>query len=86
VGLWEHWELENLKIDSCIIVTQANALLAPIHDRMPVIVDRSNYERWLDPNQGQDDLLALLKPMPDTALEATRSASRSTSPRTTGRN
>jgi putative SOS response-associated peptidase YedK len=70
-GLWEHWELEDLKIDSCtIIVTQANKLISPIHDRMPVIVDRDNYEQWLNPEQSADDLLALLTPYPEAEIEA----------------
>jgi putative SOS response-associated peptidase YedK len=70
-GLWEHWELENLKIDSCaIIVTQANKLISPIHDRMPVIVAPANFEQWLDPAQGKESLLSLLKPYPEEEMEA----------------
>ena len=70
-GLWEHWELEDLKIDSCtIIVTEANKLIATIHDRMPVIVDRSDYEQWLDPSQGNEELQPLLKPYPEKEMEA----------------
>jgi len=50
-GLWEHWEQDDLKIDSCtIIVTQANNLIAPIHDRMPVILAPADFDRWLDPD------------------------------------
>jgi len=38
-GLWEHWRRENQEIESCsIIVTEANDVLKPIHDRMPVIL------------------------------------------------
>ncbi|NBC46671.1 MAG: hypothetical protein GVY22_01500 [Gammaproteobacteria bacterium] len=64
-GLWEHWEgEEGSVIESCtIIVTEGNALLAPIHDRMPVILDPSDYDTWLgtgSADQGQAQ--ALLKP------------------------
>lgn len=70
-GLWEHRELEVLKIDSCtIIVAGANKLITPIHDRMPVIVERGDYEQWLDPEQGKEALLSLLKPYPEKEMEA----------------
>ena len=64
-GLWEHWQGKTGEvIESCsIIVTEANALLEPIHDRMPVILDADDYARWLDPeNQDKQQLNALLKP------------------------
>lgn len=38
-GLWEHWKGDDEVIESCtIIVTEANDLMKPIHDRMPVIL------------------------------------------------
>ena len=70
-GLWEHWELEDLKIDSCtIIVTGANELITPIHDRMPVILAPADFDRWLDPKQDAAALLPLLKPAPAGDIEA----------------
>jgi putative SOS response-associated peptidase YedK len=49
-GLWERWERDGQVLESgTILVTQANALLAPIHDRMPVILDPADEARWLDP-------------------------------------
>ncbi|KAA6184255.1 SOS response-associated peptidase [Thiohalocapsa marina] len=70
-GLWEHWQGEHWQgpegrvIDSCtILVTDANALLAPIHDRMPVILDPADYALWLDPGmQDRQRLQALLQPV-----------------------
>ena len=49
-GLWEHWEgPEGSVIESCtILTTAANALLVPLHDRMPVILEPSDYALWLD--------------------------------------
>ena len=65
-GLWEHWAGtgETAPIDSCtIIVTAANAAIAPIHDRMPVVLDPDAQARWLDPaNRDTAALLALLDP------------------------
>ena len=41
-GLWEHWEgPDSSVVESCVIVTtEANDVLKPIHDRMPVILHR----------------------------------------------
>jgi putative SOS response-associated peptidase YedK len=49
-GLWEHWQRQDgSEIESCtIIVTSGNALMQPIHDRMPVILPVEVWERWLD--------------------------------------
>lgn len=49
-GLWERWhDAAGGKIDSCTIVTiAANAVLAPIHDRMPVVIEQPDYAAWLD--------------------------------------
>lgn len=49
-GLAERWlGADGEVIDSCAIVTTAaNALLRPVHERMPVIVAPGDYERWLD--------------------------------------
>jgi putative SOS response-associated peptidase YedK len=49
-GLWEHWEREGGVIASCtVITTEANALVRPIHGRMPAILRREDYGFWLDP-------------------------------------
>jgi putative SOS response-associated peptidase YedK len=63
--LWEGWENpEDFKeVQSCsLITTEANELMAPIHDRMPVILPASAYDRWLDADEAVSDLQALLKP------------------------
>jgi putative SOS response-associated peptidase YedK len=48
-GLWEHWQGPNgEEIESCAIVTtEANRLMRPLHHRMPVIVDPTDYDAWL---------------------------------------
>lgn len=70
-GLWDRWDHAQDRIESCtIIVTAANELVVPIHDRMPVILDPAAYSRWLDPNSDARALLSLLKPSPAGDLEA----------------
>jgi putative SOS response-associated peptidase YedK len=53
-------------LESCtIITTDANPLMAKIHDRMPVILDPKNYDAWLDPDLNDAGILkALMKPFP----------------------
>lgn len=50
-GLWESWNQGDLPaVESCtIITTAANSRLAELHDRMPVILQEEDYDRWLDP-------------------------------------
>ena len=63
-GLSEHWHRGEQVIDSCaIITTDANELMAPIHDRMPVILSPDEYDLWLEPEfHGQEKLLSMLRP------------------------
>jgi putative SOS response-associated peptidase YedK len=50
-GIWDRWRNpESELVETCsIITTSANALVSGIHDRMPVILERENYDLWLDP-------------------------------------
>ncbi len=64
-GLWERWEGHGQKvIESCtILTTEANEVLALVHDRMPVIIAAEHYESWLDTRQHDtEELLPLLRP------------------------
>jgi putative SOS response-associated peptidase YedK len=66
-GLWDRWESpDEGVIETCtILTTAANTVLAPIHDRMPVILPQTNYARWLDPAlKDVDSLSPLLVPFP----------------------
>jgi len=72
-GLWERWQRgDEEPIESCTIVTtEANALLAPIHDRMPVILDPKQFALWLDPSMTDTNRVGeLLRPYPSEAMEA----------------
>jgi len=57
---------------TCVIVTTAaNEVLSPIHERMPVILDRSIEGEWLDPDLDDPHAaLATLQPVPPDMLEA----------------
>lgn len=61
-------------VESCsIITTEPNSLVEPIHNRMPVILNPADYDRWLDPNnQDVDSLQPLLVPFPADAMRAER--------------
>ena len=61
-GLWDRWESpEAGAVETCaILTTAANGVLAPIHDRMPVILSPAEYARWLDPALLDTDSLASL--------------------------
>jgi putative SOS response-associated peptidase YedK len=49
-GLWERWEGGAERVDSCtLLTTRANEALAPLHDRMPVILPREAWTAWLEP-------------------------------------
>ena len=55
---------EGERIDSCaILTTDCNALMQPVHDRMPVIVPIEDWDTWLDSMPSTDEvLLPILKP------------------------
>jgi putative SOS response-associated peptidase YedK len=69
-GLWERWPQPGGGVlRSCTIITcPPNELIAPVHDRMPVILASEDYERWLDPSRA--DGRELLEPYPAAELEA----------------
>lgn len=70
-GLWEHWQREDESIASCtILTTQANEVLQPIHDRMPVILAPENYDLWLDPATPAERLHSLLHPYAAEAMKS----------------
>jgi putative SOS response-associated peptidase YedK len=72
-GLYSHWTPEEGAESICtctVITTEANELLEPIHNRMPVIIPRDKEDLWLNPDeQDQDVLLGLLKPYPSEEME-----------------
>jgi putative SOS response-associated peptidase YedK len=80
-GLWAAWrdrgeggfaDPDGEWLRSCAIVTtNANNTLAPLHDRMPVVLEERDWDRWLDPDSGDVDAFAhLLQPASDDLLVA----------------
>jgi putative SOS response-associated peptidase YedK len=58
VGIWDYSEVEGDAVPSFAIPTdEPNELVAPYHDRMPVILD--DPEPWLNPDLGLDDVVPL---------------------------
>jgi putative SOS response-associated peptidase YedK len=58
-----------------IITTEPNELLAEKtgHDRMPVIIKRSDYQRWLEPGSEQQPPIDLIRPFDSDQMNAFRS-------------
>lgn len=72
-GLWERWKApDGTWLESCAILTcDANALMRPIHGRMPLILDPASYDRWLDPAPlSPEELQPLLSTPPVRDFEA----------------
>lgn len=84
-GLWERWREapDGEELHTCTLLTCApNELVAPIHDRMPVILPPEAYAPWLDPElQDVAQLQQLLRPYPAGEMEAFPVSPRVNSPR-----
>lgn len=67
-GLWEMCIREGKPLLTCtIITTDANAIMEPIHDRMPVVLGTDSLDAWMNAEAG----LELLKPCPKEWIRAT---------------
>jgi putative SOS response-associated peptidase YedK len=83
----ERWEEEaNQAINSCtILTTEANEVLRPVHDRMPVILASDDYELWLDSDVRKFDLVKeLLRPYPASEMMSYPVGTSINSPRNQG--
>ncbi|MGH2924949.1 MAG: SOS response-associated peptidase [Solirubrobacterales bacterium] len=70
-GIWAALESHagSDPLHSCAIVTcEPNALIRPIHDRMPVVLSVEGEAAWLDPELAEPDLASLLAPAPADLL------------------
>jgi putative SOS response-associated peptidase YedK len=72
-GLWEHWQdPAGTTLETCsILTTEANDLVRPVHDRMPVILPARSFAGWLDPAlQDAARLVPMLRPYPAEEMRA----------------
>jgi putative SOS response-associated peptidase YedK len=65
-GIWNSSRSE--PPTTAILTTRPNALVAPVHDRMPVILPLEALDAWLDPSAEAVDLLTMLGPAPEESL------------------
>ena len=68
-GLWERWGRgDDRLLTFTILTTRPNDAVAPLHDRMPVMLDANGVDRWLDPDAQTSALEALFEPTPSDAI------------------
>jgi putative SOS response-associated peptidase YedK len=84
-GLWDAWHdpAGGGEVRSGTIITGApNALMAPIHNRMPIIVPAALHQQWLSPNEvNPADLRSVFEPYPADEMEAFAVSNKVNSPR-----
>jgi putative SOS response-associated peptidase YedK len=74
-GLWEVWKDHSVPdapwlLSCALVTTRANAVMEPVHDRMPVLLPESAWGTWLDPAiEDRAELEQLLVPAPDDEIE-----------------
>jgi putative SOS response-associated peptidase YedK len=77
-GLYDMWrdpdDQMGRELTTCtIITTQPNELMAPIHNRMPVILLPEDEDHWLDPDMTEpEEIVSLLRPYPAELMAASR--------------
>jgi putative SOS response-associated peptidase YedK len=72
-GIWETTKnAEGERLDTCaIITTDANAVVQPIHQRMPVVIGRADWNTWLSTEEvAFEELMALIKPFNADTMQA----------------
>lgn len=72
-GLWSSWSDPEigLPLETCtIITTTPNEVASIVHDRMPVILDRTKYALWLDSGEPASSFTELFHPYPASEMEA----------------
>ena len=69
-GLYESWRAggDDWRRTFTILTTAANATVAPIHDRMPVVLSADDAAEWVYPGNEPEVVLGLLRPAPESLL------------------
>lgn len=71
-GLWESWIAPangEIVRTFCIVTVGPNAVMAPIHDRMPVILKREDWPEWLSPDADAERVSEMVTPASDGMME-----------------
>lgn len=71
-GLWDGWKnpADGQWVQTfTIITTDANELMMPVHNRMPVILHPSDFDRWLERGESHQPPIDLLRPFPSEDME-----------------
>ncbi len=69
-GIWTRYGAEDPRESLAVLTTEPNELMNALpHERMPVIVDRAEWARWLDPETPGNRLLTMARPWPKDDLE-----------------
>jgi putative SOS response-associated peptidase YedK len=71
-GLWERWQPPGgPAVESCaVLTTEANEVVRPVNERMPVILEPAAWQEWLDPGVEGKGLSGWLRPLPEGVLVA----------------
>lgn len=71
-GIWGTWvDVAGGQLRSCaLLTTAANGVVSDLHERMPVILPESAWDRWLSPASDLDELQFLMRPFPDEGMQA----------------
>jgi putative SOS response-associated peptidase YedK len=86
-GVSDRWEGGGESLESCSsIVTPANDVMKPLHERMPAIIAPAHYDLWLEPRvTDKDEIMSYLNSAPSGWLVPTRSVRGSIHPGMTTR-
>ncbi len=71
-GIWETWiGPDGEEVDTaCVLTTGSNALMSSVHHRMPVLLERSQFDLWLSPDERDTDEAAqLMRPAREDMLD-----------------
>lgn len=82
-GLWERWSAPDGQViySATIITTKANSIMAPIHDRMPVILRPEDEQKWISSEPAGSEQLSLLQPYESEKMTAYQVSQEVNSPR-----
>lgn len=62
------WEPGRDMDTTTIVTVRANEFMRPVHDRMPVLLDQSDIDAWMDNSTSPENIRALIQPAPDSLL------------------